>query len=154
MYIASYAEGGIPSRIGLGRDPDRVLREIQEGCPEELQLMGLASGNVMVLRKLEEALRGRRIWGDWYDVTYRDAALALRETGQLVKDVSGEELTGAALLGTSVGYTGAEPESWNEYGEPVYTEEQNAKLKELRELGVQITKDVCIEEGLPYPRDL
>lgn len=148
-----------PCLITIARGRDDYLAKAQVDSPSELQLVAASGGNWIAKRKLDERLGDRKLWGDWYDVDFRSAAKVLRETsGQVVQDLRNREITGRSALGLAGEdvheYRGAEPAGWNEYGDPIYTEAQEAKIRELKALGVKLDVDVCREEGIPYPREL
>lgn len=64
IYFISY-EGG-PIKIGVAKNPESRLRELQTGCPFPLRVLGTMPGTISLERQLHIKFDHLRLGGEWF----------------------------------------------------------------------------------------
>jgi hypothetical protein len=68
QYVYAVCGGGLV-KIGISKDPMRMLGFLQLGSPVLLTLTTVAPGNWQTEESLHETLSDRRRHGEWFEVT-------------------------------------------------------------------------------------
>lgn len=81
VYVISAAEEG-PVKIGFSKTPEKRLKKLQTGHPEELRLYyfhSLPEKNVKLMeRAVHDLNRHKRIKGEWFNMSVNDAILEIK----------------------------------------------------------------------------
>lgn len=78
LYVIAPSEDG-PCKIGIARDPDKRLRELQTGNPHKLgvYLISKCSNAQDFEYRAHRHLASKRMQGEWFDITVVEAAKTL-----------------------------------------------------------------------------
>lgn len=97
VYVIAARDEG-PCKIGLAKDAQSRLSELQTGHPERLEVKwnSLCPAGPRLERWLHSYLAPRRLKGEWFDITVAEAGDALLDW-----HLWGPELTSPAVAGLS-----------------------------------------------------
>lgn len=78
VYFIRMGDDG-PVKIGIAKDPQGRLRDLQVGCPFPLKLLATVSGGMEKEQRLHEELQEFRMEGEWFQPTPEVFAVVERE---------------------------------------------------------------------------
>jgi hypothetical protein len=65
-----FISNGTYTKIGKANNPEKRIKELQTGCPEDLELKLIIEGNEEKERKIHKVLEKYRIRGEWFYIDF------------------------------------------------------------------------------------
>ena len=85
VYFVQALDGG-PIKVGVAKDVQRRIKELQCACPVPLRLLGIVEkGGLRKERELHQRFAASRLHGEWFEESHEILACIseLREDGDL-----------------------------------------------------------------------